>query len=150
MHALATSALVGLMALGPAAARQAKPAPDIPKRGDVIVVEGCLHGTTLDAAEPAGTDTTGLPSTRLTYRLKGKKDLLKQLREAHESQVVRLTGVLKSELPGGEAPGKRIGNTTISVGIAASSHQRGAPQSTAPSLPVLEVSKYEGLKASCR
>jgi hypothetical protein len=88
-----------------------------------------------------------LPSGH-TFQLKGKKDLLKQLRAQHDGQLVEVTGVLKSKLMDEVQQGARIGKTRIVVG-AESTTRGGAAPSYEP-LPVLEAKSFEGLATTCR
>lgn len=119
-----------------------------PKSGDTIVVKGCLRGAMLEATEVGVPDKGDpLPSGH-TFQLKGKKDLLKKLRDGHDGHLVEITGVLKSELMDGSERGARIGRTRIVVGVE-SSMRGGAPVPAEP-LPVLEAKSFEGFPTSCR
>jgi hypothetical protein len=150
-----TSAFTTALALAtlvlPAAAVQDKPASGkVPDRGSQVVAEGCLQGATLRSAELTTTDTTGTLATPLTYQLKGDKGLLKRLRDEHDGRVVRVTAILKSQLPDNERHAKKIGNTTISLGIRTTSpREPSSVHETSASLPVLEVASYEGLGTHC-
>ena len=122
--------------------------PRSPKRGDNVVVKGCLRGGVLESSEMEVADKGDpLPSAH-TFHLKGKKDLLKNLREQHDGSLVEVTGVLKSELMDEAARGTRVGRTRIVVG--ADSSMRGGPPVPYEALPVLEVKSFEGFPTSCR
>jgi hypothetical protein len=132
-----------------AAAWQEKPATREPKKGDSVVVRGCLDGTALVSTGMKIEDTTDERATAFTFRLTGDKNLLKKLREAHNGKVVDVTGVLKSDLPKDGGPGVQIGNTRVRIGVG--SPQPGSPMDqTTRSLPVLEVKSYEGGATICR
>ena len=131
------------------AAQQEKPETKLPEKGDTVIVKGCLHGTALESTETQRVDESGLLETSLTYRLTGKKDVLKQLRDEHNDTLVEVTGILKSNLPSsGESRGKQIGKSRVYIGIGAP--QTGAMAETNRSIPVLQVVSYEGNGVRCR
>jgi hypothetical protein len=132
-----------------AAARQEKPASREPKKGDTVLVRGCLDGTALISTEMKIEDSTDERATAFTFRLTGDKNLLKKFREAHNGKVVDVTGVLKSDLPKDGGPGVQIGNTRVRIGVGPP--QPGSPiEQTTRSLPVLEVKSYEGGATICK
>lgn len=132
-----------------AAAAQEKPADKPPEKGDTVLVKGCLHGTALEATETQRLDQSGLMATPLTYRLTGKKTVLKQLRDEHDDMLVEVTGILKSNLPpAGEQRGKQIGKSRVYIGIGAP--QTGAMPEANRSIPVLQVESFEGHGVRCR
>jgi hypothetical protein len=144
-NTLTIALLCSLMAV--AAAQEKKPATDIPDKGDRVIVRGCLSGAVLEASETKVADATGHLAAAVTFRLTGDKGLLKRMRKDHNGKVVEITGILKSNLPQGDARrGKTIGNTRIVVGVG-TPHSR-QPEGP-PSLPVLEVKSYEAMPASC-
>jgi hypothetical protein len=135
-----------LVALG---AFQQKPAePSEPKRGDKVVVRGCISGGTIESAETEVYESTGKYRGFVTYRLTGDKKVLKQLKQEHEGHIDVITGVLKTNLPPQNAPhGKRIGNTRVVVGIG--QVPRNDPHAP-PYLPALEVGELEHTEVTCR
>lgn len=142
----AAAAMFGLTAT--AVAQQQAPAEKPPKKGDRVVVRGCVSGPVLEATDTKTVDATGGLSASVTYRLTGDKTLLKQMRADDEGRLVEIVGVLKSELPQGDARrSKQVGRTRIVVGI--STPQSSQPQGPPP-MPVLEVKSYEALGAPCR
>jgi hypothetical protein len=122
-----------------------------PKKGDTLVIRGCLRGS---AVESAATMTVGaegetkaeesIPS--LTYRLQGKKDLLKEMKDKHDRKVVQVTGILRSELSG-SGIGKTVGRTRITIGVDARSGS--GPHANDQAVPVLEAQSFEGTSISC-
>jgi hypothetical protein len=124
-----------------------------PKSGDSIVVKGCLRGTMLEATEmglASQEEDERLPAAH-TFQLKGKKDLLKDLREKFDGHVVTVTGVLKSRLTESSGLGTQVGNTRIVVGGETSTRSVGGGMSGgADALPVLEATSFEGSPTSCR
>jgi hypothetical protein len=123
--------------------------PKAPAKGDSIRVKGCLMGPTLESIETVTTDEVGKTAGPMTYQLRGDKDLLKQMRSQHDGEQVEVTGILKSALPQDDATrSKKIGKTKITFGVGTPSAQRGVPD-VHDSLPVLEVTSYDGAGARC-
>lgn len=124
----------------------------VPKKGDRIIVKGCLQGQTLSATETrlesAEEDAAGTLYTAFTYQLKGNKDLLKKLRSEHQGRVVQVTGELKSNLQIDTRRGVQIGNTRIVVGANPTAADPMVRQAAEP-LPVLEVKSFEGVNVEC-
>ena len=136
-------AIIGAVSIATGLAQE--PAADKPpKKGDQVVVRGCLRGAVLEAGQTTVVDGGAAYPAPVTFRLSGDKKLLKDMRKNDNGRVVEVTGVLKSDLHSSDLPGKRIGNTRIVVGIA--NPQAGQPQAPPP-LPVLEVKSYEGIAA---
>ena len=122
-----------------------------PKKGDVLVIRGCLRGSAVEAAEAMRVDAEGerrLDETVpvLTYRLEGKKDLLKDLKSKHDKKVVEVTGVLRSELSGSGLGGV-VGNTRINIGVDPRTGR--TPQGADQAVPVLEAKSFEGSPTNC-
>jgi hypothetical protein len=125
--------------------------PKPPKKGDVVVVRGCLRGSAVESAETMRVDAEGTPRVddavpTLTYRLEGKKDLLKDLKTKHDKTIVEVTGVLRSELSG-NGLSRDVGNTRISIGVDPRTGR--SPQGADQAVPVLEARSYEGSTTSC-
>jgi hypothetical protein len=130
-------------------ASQDPPKPRIPKSGDTIVVTGCLRGSMLEATAMSLPDEEeSLPAAH-TFQLKGKKELLKDLRAKHDGHLVEVTGVLKSRLTETGERGAQLGNTRIVVGADSSIRGGGMP-GTGQAFPVLEAKSFEGSGTSCR
>ena len=124
-----------------------------PKSGDSIVVTGCLRGGMVESTEMGFASEEAdnrLPAAH-TFQLKGKKDLLKDLREKFDGHVVTITGVLKSRLTESSGLGTQVGNTRIVVGGETSTRSVGGGMSGgAEALPVLEAKSFEGSPTTCR
>jgi hypothetical protein len=119
-----------------------------PKRGDTLVVRGCITGGTIESSDAETNDSTGTHRGFVTYRLTGDKKALKQIKQEHDGHVDILTGILKSDLPQQNTPrGKRVGNTRITVGVGAQpTHDPNSVQY----LPVLQVKELEHTDVTCR
>ena len=137
---LSMSCLVPLVA-------QAQQKP--PKKGDAVIVRGCLRGSAVEQADLLTEDSEGDPKQNdevppLTYRLEGEKSVLKALKDKHDRMVVQVKGVLRSELSRG-AMGTTVGRTRITVGSDPRNPTRGSEQQ----MPVLEAISFEGTTTSC-
>jgi hypothetical protein len=125
--------------------------PKIPKRGDTIVVKGCLEGPLLRSTETSILDQTGHLATPLTYQLRCDKKLLTQMRDKHDGYVIEVTGELKSTLPQPAGRGVQVGEGRIVVGMGATPAGAADRMSQASeSLPVLSVKSFDGTSIVCR
>jgi hypothetical protein len=131
----------------PLSAQDAKQKP--PKKGDTIVVRGCLRGNAVEQADLMIEDAEGearenstVPA--LTYRLQGDKALLKELKDRHDHKVVQVKGILRSELSG-SGIGTTVGRTRITIGADPRNPTRGAEQQ----LPVLDAKSFEPTTITC-
>jgi hypothetical protein len=120
-----------------------------PKKGDTIVVKGCLRGNAVEQADLMVEDAEGEPRENstvpaLTYRLQGDKSVLKELKDKHDRKVVQVKGILRSELSG-SGIGTTVGRTRITIGADPRNPTRGAEQQ----LPVLEAKSFEATTVSC-
>lgn len=107
----------------------------IPEKGDIIVVTGCVTGSsTLEDLE----------SGRI-YRLKGAKGLLKQLAKEHSGHIQEVTGELQSSLRMGGTKIGQVGRTRITIG-GAESRNTGAPTELHP---VLSLRSFEHTARPC-
>jgi hypothetical protein len=142
-------ALAALLWTVPLTAQSEK--PKVPKKGDVLVIRGCLRGSAVESAETMTVDAEGSQRVEdqiptLTYRLQGKKDLLKELKDKHDRMVVEVTGILRSNLSG-SGIGKDVGRTRISIGVDPRTGR--SPHGAGQAIPVLEATKFEGSTVSC-
>jgi hypothetical protein len=140
---------VSLLGTGAVAGQGEKPRPH--KKGDTLLIRGCLHGSAVESAQVMTLDAEGdtrvdaqLPA--LTFRLQGKKDLLKELKDKHDRTVVEVKGILRSELSG-SGIGKDVGRTRITIGVDPKTGR--SPQGTDQAVPVLEAISYEGSTVTC-
>jgi hypothetical protein len=142
----AVTIILAVMAI----AAQDRPADssDTPKRGDTVVVRGCITAGTMESNETEVRDSTGKYSGLVTYRLTGARKILKPIKDEHDGHADVLTGRLKSDLPNANTPrGKRIGNTRITIGVGEA--PRTDPREPAY-MPALEVKEIEHTGLSCR
>lgn len=133
---------LGLLLLGTLAMTAQEKSRDLPKRGDTVLVKGCLTGGRIESNEVKARDGDAEFIGMATYRLTGDKKLLETIKKDHEGHEDVLTAVLKSELP--RDPHKRIGNTRIGIGLP--QKDMNAP----PPLPVLEVKSIDHTVVTCK
>lgn len=130
--------------------QQERPPAKLPKKGDTIIVKGCLKGSSLESTETGILNADATMMTALVYRLTGDKSTLKQMRQEHEGKVVEVTGILKSTLPPAtDLRSKTIGKTRITIGVGSSHVGSPATAEANRSIPVLEVKSYEGVPVKC-
>jgi len=139
--------LVMLLAIGVVGAQDRK----LPKKGDTLVIRGCLRGSAVESAATMTVDAEGEAKVEdlipaLTYRLQGKKELLKELKEQHDRKVVEVKGVLRSELAG-SGVGTTVGRTRITIGVDPRTGSGAARNDQA--IPVLEAQSFEGTTITC-
>lgn len=131
-------------------AHQERPTTSPPKKGDAVVVKGCLKWPLLESTETTRVDTPTGMMTAYAYRLTGNKATLKQMRQEHDGNLVEVTGTLKSHLPpAGEGFGKTFGKTRVRIGIGSSDVGSQANAEANRSMPVLEVKSFDGTPAKC-
>jgi hypothetical protein len=133
----------------PTAAQADKPRP--PKKGDAIVIKGCLRGSAVEAAQLLSVDVEGVAREAvgvpvLTYRLKGEKKQLKGLEDKHDRKIVEVKGILRSELSG-SGIGGTVGRTRITIGVDPRAGR--SPHGQDRAIPVLEVTSFDGTAVSC-
>jgi hypothetical protein len=119
-----------------------------PKKGDVLVVRGCLRGSAVESAQAMVVDNEGTPHVQdqippLTYRLQGDKGLLKDLKQKHDRMIVEVKGILRSELSR-SGIGTDVGRTRITIGVDPRSARAGDQP-----VPVLEATSFEGSSITC-
>ena len=120
-----------------------------PKKGDTIIVRGCLRGSSVEQADLMVEDAEGEITRNeqvpdLTYRLDGDKNVVKELKDKHDRMVVQVKGILRSELSR-SGIGTDVGRTRITIGADPRNPTRGAEQP----MPVLEAKSFEATTVSC-
>lgn len=148
MH-LSLWVVVALAVCVPVAAQTGRGRP--PKKGDTLLIKGCLSGSAVEAAQAMTVDAEGTAQVEedvpvLTYRLQGNKDLLKELKAKHDRKVVEVKGILRSEISG-NGIGKDVGRTRITIGVDPRTGR--SPHGEDRAVPVLEAISFEGTTISC-
>ena len=128
-------ALLSLFAFQSTDAPQERPErkAKIPEKGDLLVVKGCLSGSTLHDSASAR-----------TYRLRGAKSVMRLLKE-HKGHMDEITGELKSSLRMSNTRGTQVGRTKISIGVADPRNAGVAEEYN----PVLEGKSFNHLLGVC-
>ena len=129
---------------------QDKAPSDLPpsKKGDAIVIYGCLRGSALEATDVGAGEVVSPVTQGMTFRLTGDKALLKEMKEKHDRKVVEVRGVLKSDLMPSSWRERTVGNTRISIGTP-STGSASANEEAKRSVPQVDVKSYEGRDISC-
>jgi len=121
--------------------------PKIPKDSIQVVVTGCLKGRVLAVSSVRQTDAQSGPDIRSrSFRLAGKKDVMKQVKE-EDGHLVEVTGILKkADL---SEPGVKIagGRVTVSGG-SRTAGPTGIPN-PADNVVVMDVSSLQYRAGSC-
>lgn len=148
MRSAAFALVLAVVAVASGAAQKEPQAPRDPKKGDNVVVKGCLTGQSLAATDLGTGGQSGALASGVTFRLTGDKQLLKQLRDGHDGKVVEVAGVLKSDLPKESVATRKVGGMRITIGTPAAtpgSHEAESRRS----LPVLDVKSFDGTTVGC-
>jgi hypothetical protein len=117
MRAISTVVLVGALAAG--AAAQEKP---VPKDSMRISVPGCSKGTAFVVMESPEHESRSSVAPGRRFRLAGKKEMLKEIRQA-EGQMVEITGLIRK---GQLDQGVSIGGVRVSPGPMSNSGSVGS------------------------
>jgi hypothetical protein len=144
MRTILLLALALVPSIAPLVAQSAK--VKVPKKGDTVVIRGCLRGSSVESAQTMAIGAEGETKSdentpTFTYRLQGDKALLKELKDSHDRRVVEVKGILRSELSG-SGIGRDVGRTRITIGVDPRT-ARSAP------MPVLEAIAFEGTTVDC-
>ena len=126
-----------LLVLGSAVILPVQDKRELPKRGDTVIVTGCVAKGRIESNDVKVQDSDARLDRNVMYRLTGDKKVLTSLKDDHENHVEILTAVLRSELPS-EGQARTVGNTRIGIGLPG----RNDPAAP-PSYPVLEVKSAE-------
>ena len=142
-------ALSSLLSSGLAAQDKPKDPTAIPKKGDPVVLKGCLRGAALEATDVGADDSSAPLLSGLTFRLTGKKDLLKEMKQKHDGRLVEVRGTLKSDLQPQTGYGTNVGGMRITIGGPTAGPAGAREAETRKSLPVVDVSAFEGSATGC-
>ena len=121
----------------------------IPKKGDPVTLKGCLRGGALEATDVGAEDSSTPLLSGLTFRLTGKKDVLKEMKQKHDNRLVEVRGTLKSDLQPQAGYGTNVGGMHITIGGPTAGPAGGREAETRKSLPVVDVSGFEGSATGC-
>ena len=132
-----------------AAQDRSKDPTALPRKGDAVVLKGCLRGAALEATDVGAEDSSTPLLSGLTFRLTGKKDLLKAMKQKHDGRLVEVRGTLKSDLQAQAGYGANVGGMRITIGGPTAGPAGGREAETRKALPVVDVSDFEGSGTGC-
>ena len=132
-----------------AAQNKSKDPTALPQNGDPVVLKGCLRGAALEATDVVAEDSSTPLLSGLTFRLTGKKDLLKDMKQKYDGRLVEIRGTLKSDLQPQAGYGANVGGMRITIGGPTAGPAGGREAETRKSLPVVDVSGFEGSGTGC-
>jgi len=121
--------------------------PKVPKDSIMLVVTGCLKGRVLEVSDVRQEDTQSGPIVKAkSFRVSGKKDLMKDVKE-YDGHLVDVTGIVKkSSLV---EPGVRVGkNVTIGGGPPVAGNGGATPVPT-EYIPVIDAESVRSRATSC-
>jgi hypothetical protein len=129
-------------------AQKPETGPDAPsKKGDTIVVQGCVSGPLLKDLRHQKSEQLTKAETSLVYRLVGDKKLLKIIQKEHQDQVLEVTGLIESN-PNNTSTThtKEMGRVRLYVGTG---EQEVSQANKPPTYPILRVTSFEVLRTNC-
>jgi hypothetical protein len=132
-----------------AAQNKSKDPSALPKKGDPVALKGCLRGAALEATDVGAEDSSIPLLSGLTFRLTGKKDVLKEMKQKYDGRLVEVRGTLKSDLQPQAGYGTNVGGMRITIGGPTAGPAGGREAETKKSLPVVDVSDFEGSGTGC-
>jgi hypothetical protein len=141
--------LACLLGVAPLVAQQEEKPKPVPKDSLRVVITGCVKGRVIRAADVRQPDTTsGLPITSKTFRLEGKRDVMKGV-QAVNGQRAEVTGLIKKSAliePGVNVMGGRV---KIGSGTNGTAGSPGSTPSPAENVLVLDVEGVQAIAGSC-
>lgn len=145
---LARIVLAALLAAVPLAAQegQEKPKP-VPKDSIRVVITGCIKGRIIRAADVRQTDTSsGLDIRSRTFRLEGKKDVMKGVKDL-DGERAEVTGLIRKTAL--IEPGLKVLGGRVRIGAGSTGGTASSLPDPAQDVVVLDVESAQGLGGSC-
>jgi hypothetical protein len=125
--------------------QQEKPKP-VPKDSLRVIITGCVKGRVIRAADVRQTDTTsGLDIRSKTFRLEGKKDVMKGVADV-DGERAEITGLIKKSAL--IEPGMKIMGGRVRIGGGSTSGTSSLPD-PAQDVVVLDAENVQALGGSC-
>ena len=125
---------------------QEKPKP-VPKDSLRVVITGCVKGRVIRAADVRQTDTTsGFDVRSKTFRLEGKKDVMKGVKDV-DGERAEVTGLIKKSAL--IEPGVKIMGGRVRIGAGSTGGTTSSLPDPAQDVVVLDVESVQGLGGSC-
>ena len=117
------------------------------KKGDTLVVRGCVSGSLLKDLRGQKMDPVSGGETAIVYRLTGEKKLLQIIQKEHQDQILDVTGVLASNPDASSATrSKQMGKARVYVGAG---NQQSSMPAQSTSYPTLRVTAFEVVRPGC-
>jgi hypothetical protein len=112
---------------------------------DLIALKGCVHGSELKVTYSNSADFTPDGAAPTVFRLRGSRQLMKQLRE-HEGHYDEVSGILKdAQGKMGALKEKQVGKRTrITAGV-----REERDTGVEPADPVLDVRSFAHVRSTC-
>lgn len=121
--------------------------PKVPKDSLMVVITGCIKGRVIRAADVRQVDTTSGPTIRsTTFRLAGKKDVMKLVKE-QDGQRAEVTGLIKKSAL--IEPGIKFKGGRVVIGGGSGGSRPGSMPSPADNVLVLDALAVQGLGGAC-
>jgi hypothetical protein len=121
--------------------------PKVPKDSLMVVITGCIKGRVIRAADVRQTDTTsGVTIRSTTFRLAGKKDMMKIVKE-QDGQRAEVTGLIKKSAL--IEPGMKFRGGRVVIGGGSSAGSTSSMPSPADNVLVLDALAVQGLGGTC-
>jgi hypothetical protein len=143
-------ALACLLAAVPLVAQQEtqeKPAKPVPKDSIRVVIDGCVKGRVLRAADVRKVDETasGLSIRSKTFRLEGKKDAMKGVKEVDGDRAEVIGLIKKAALI---EPGMSVMGGRVRIGTGSTGGPSSLPD-PAQDVVVLDVETVQAIGGTC-
>ena len=142
----ATVTLAFVIAIAPLTAQQEEK-PKVPKDSVMAVITGCLTGRVIRASDVRQTDTTsGVNIRQSAFRVAGKKDVMKVVKE-RDGERVEITGLIKKSAL--IEPGMKFMGGRVMVGGGTSGGGMSSMPSPAENVVVIDALAVAALGGSC-
>jgi hypothetical protein len=139
-------ALACLIAAVPLAAQQEE-RPKVPKDSLLVTVTGCLKGRVIRASDVQQPDTTtGIVIRNHSFRVAGKKDVMKAVKE-EDGHRVEITGLIKKSAL--IEPGIKFKGGRIMIGGGTSGGATSSMPDPAENVVVLDAETVQAIGGSC-
>ena len=118
------------------------------KKGETLVIRGCVSGSLLKDLRAQKTEPVTGAESAVVYRLTGEKKLLQIIQKEHQDQVLDVTGVLASNTSvSSTTRSKQMGKARVYVGAG---HQETSDPAKPPTYPSLQVTAFEVVRPTCQ
>jgi hypothetical protein len=144
-------ALACLLAAVPLVAQQEgqeKPAKPVPKDSIRVVIDGCVKGRVMRAGDVRKVDETasGLSIRSKTFRLEGKKDAMKGVKEV-DGDRAEVTGLIKKTAL--IEPGLSVMGGRVRIGAGSTGGTASSLPDPAQDVVVLDVETVQAIGGTC-